>query len=125
MTDEAIFLEAAKLIQGEQEGERCNRVGSFKVYLGHGDFDEELSICHGTIELKNVDTSCSCHLGHPPCPHCVTPREHCPDCGWDAETELAREYHRRNKLEAQLIERRARERNRKIDNTRPSTFGSW
>lgn len=46
--------------------------------------------CAGVIEEMEPEGSCSCHI-NPPCSHCTTPREWCPECGWrlvDDETTL-------------------------------------
>jgi len=42
--------------------------------------------CEELISLKEVDGGCSCHIS-PPCSYCTTLREHCAECGWDAEEE--------------------------------------
>lgn len=59
---------------GEEEGETCWRNG-----------------CAGVIALKEKEEGCSCHI-NPPCHSCITPREHCPVCDWDAEEEEKAEY---------------------------------
>lgn len=58
------------LVRGYFKGEPCHRDG-----------------CLGIIEEKDLEGGCSCHTGHPPCGYCETPKEICPDCGWDAEDE--------------------------------------
>lgn len=55
---------------GYFKGEVCGRYG-----------------CTGVIEEKDLEGGCSCHTGHPPCGYCETPKERCPECGWDAEDE--------------------------------------
>lgn len=51
---------------GHLEGEICGRDG-----------------CHGVIEEHQIE-NCSCHIS-PPCPACLTPREYCDTCGWEAD----------------------------------------
>lgn len=58
---------------GYLEGEICNRDG-----------------CKELISLKEVEGGCCCHI-NPPCSYCVTPKEHCTECGWDAEEEIEAE----------------------------------
>lgn len=53
---------------GFEEGERCGREG-----------------CTGIIAASKQD-DCSCHIA-PPCGHCTTPREYCPECDWHATDE--------------------------------------
>lgn len=60
---------------GYLEGEICNRDG-----------------CEEPISLKEVEGGCSCHI-NPPCTYCMTPREHCTECGWDAQEEQEAEEH--------------------------------
>jgi len=60
---------------GYLEGEVCGRSG-----------------CAGIIEEKEVDGGCSCHIVAP-CSYCETPKEHCPECDWDAQGELESEEH--------------------------------
>lgn len=55
--------------KGLYKGEVCNRDG-----------------CKGIIDEKIVEGCCSCHI-KPPCSYCTTPKEFCPECGWDAEAE--------------------------------------
>lgn len=55
--------------EGYCKGETCNRDG-----------------CQGVIIENDEGGSCSCHI-NPPCDHCTTPREYCPECGWDALEE--------------------------------------
>lgn len=56
-------------MEGYEAGETCNRDG-----------------CIGVIDQYESDGSCSCHT-NPPCSHCTTAREYCPNCGWDARDE--------------------------------------
>jgi hypothetical protein len=60
---------------GEEQGQLCWRNG-----------------CQGFIDLIPSDDGCTCFLGHPPCRHCTTPKEYCPECGWRADEEDCREY---------------------------------
>lgn len=53
---------------GKEEGERCWRDG-----------------CAGVIMVAKAE-DCSCHI-HPPCGHCTTPREFCPECDWRARDD--------------------------------------
>ena len=53
---------------GQEEGQTCKRNG-----------------CQGIIVVRPVE-NCSCHI-NPPCGACTTPREHCPECDWNAEEE--------------------------------------
>jgi len=39
------------------------------------------SACKGVIEERPVE-NCACHI-NPPCAACTTPREWCPECGWE------------------------------------------
>lgn len=67
---------------GTEVGETCHREG-----------------CAGIIEQNEADGSCKCHI-NPPCSHCTTSREYCPECDWDAEDERIakeKEYCERNK----------------------------
>ena len=50
-------------------GEKCNR-----------------DKCTGTIVEHSSDGGCSCHIS-PPCLYCVTSREYCSECDWDAREE--------------------------------------
>lgn len=54
---------------GYCEGDVCGREG-----------------CQGILKQHPVE-NCSCHMGHPPCGQCTTPREYCPVCEWDAEED--------------------------------------
>lgn len=63
-----------KITFGDEEGAVCWRNG-----------------CKGVIALKEKEGDCSCHI-NPPCGSCMTPREVCPACDWDAEEELKVEY---------------------------------
>ncbi|MBA4710519.1 hypothetical protein [Aquitalea aquatica] len=54
---------------GQLEGETCKRMG-----------------CQGVIE-EHPRENCSCHIS-PPCHYCTTPREYCPDCGWEAKDDM-------------------------------------
>ena len=54
---------------GETEGDTCNRNG-----------------CKGIIEAHEVE-NCSCHIS-PPCSPCTTPKEYCPDCGWESKDDI-------------------------------------
>ena len=60
-----------KIEFGYIEGETCNR---FR--------------CDGVIEERPLE-GCTCHLGHPPCGTCTTPRGYCVKCDWDAKEEDA------------------------------------
>ena len=53
---------------GQLEGEACRRNG-----------------CPGVIAERPVE-NCSCHI-NPPCGSCTEPREHCPECGWEAKDD--------------------------------------
>lgn len=53
---------------GQEEGEICWRNG-----------------CRGVIALQGQD-DCSCHIA-PPCGHCTTAKEYCPECDWQAKDE--------------------------------------
>jgi hypothetical protein len=55
--------------EGIEKGQACNRNG-----------------CHGIISEHDSDGSCSCHI-NPPCSHCTTAREYCPECGWEASDD--------------------------------------
>ncbi|MCM1170203.1 MAG: hypothetical protein NC324_09750 [Bacteroides sp.] len=55
---------------GMSEGEICGRDG-----------------CKGIIAKRKIEGSCSCHI-NPPCAYCTTPKEYCPECGWDASEEI-------------------------------------
>lgn len=55
-------------VTGQLEGEMCSRNG-----------------CAGVIVEAPVE-NCSCHI-NPPCGACTTPREHCPECGWQAKND--------------------------------------
>ena len=57
---------------GREEGDRCGRDG-----------------CCGIIMTRPVE-DCTCHL-HPPCGSCVSPREYCPECGWDSRDDVVYE----------------------------------
>ncbi len=54
---------------GNLLGERCNR-----------------NECTGTIVEHDSEGGCSCHIA-PPCSYCVTSREYCSECDWDAQEE--------------------------------------
>lgn len=56
---------------GDCKGEKCNRNG-----------------CVGIIDEHDSEGSCSCHI-NPPCSHCTTAREYCPECGWEASDDQA------------------------------------
>ena len=53
---------------GYAEGEICHREG-----------------CVGIVETHPSD-NCSCHIS-PPCGSCTSPRNFCPDCGWEEMDE--------------------------------------
>lgn len=66
--------------------------------------------CEGVIEEHDSDTGCSCHIS-PPCSHCATPREFCPEREWDALEEMEAEEHARWQAEmAKTPEQKAAER---------------
>ena len=44
--------------------------------------------CNGVLKQKDIEGGCSCHI-NPPCSYCETPKEYCPECGWDAQEALA------------------------------------
>lgn len=54
---------------GYLDGEQCNRNG-----------------CKGVIAEHDSEGGCSCHTS-PPCSYCVTSREYCTTCDWDAYEE--------------------------------------
>lgn len=54
---------------GNEKGEICNR-----------------NNCAGIISEHETETSCSCH-SNPPCSHCTTDRNFCPECDWSAQEE--------------------------------------
>lgn len=56
-------------MEGFEVDENCNRNG-----------------CIGVIQERDIDGCCSCHI-HPPCGYCTTPKEYCPECGWDSEED--------------------------------------
>lgn len=63
MSDKSLYRKA---IEGDQEGETCNREG-----------------CAGVIEKREQDP-CYCHE-NPPCKSCCQNYEYCPECGWEPE----------------------------------------
>ena len=58
-------------MEGIERGQQCNRDG-----------------CTGVIQEHDREGGCSCHI-NPPCGYCTTPREFCPECGWDALEEYS------------------------------------
>lgn len=57
---------------GHFEGDICGRSG-----------------CPGVIDERPVE-NCSCHIS-PPCGECLTPREYCDTCGWEADVDNTEE----------------------------------
>lgn len=51
--------------------------------------------CNGIIQEREIDGCCSCHISSP-CSYCETPKEFCPECGWDANEEM-NAYFEKNK----------------------------
>lgn len=58
-----------EIVYGIKEGELCNR-----------------DYCKGIVETHPVE-NCSCHL-HPPCGACTSPRNFCPECGWEEKDDV-------------------------------------
>lgn len=68
---------------GYIKGDLCNRHYNGKLLLKR---------CDGIIDEYDTDTSCTCHMGHPPCSHCEHSRTFCPKCDWDGREEQLSTY---------------------------------
>lgn len=74
--------------------------------------------CLGIIKQASSDSGCFCHTSNPPCSHCTTPREYCPNCDWDAKEEQDLEYWRKEQEQRRkALEKRLRKTYADLDRT--------
>ncbi len=69
---------------GECDG--CTNVGAPRPAPAEGlEVDEVCNRngCQGTIEARDLDGCCLCHIS-PPCSYCTTDPAYCPECDWQA-----------------------------------------